>query len=206
MSEKIFNEVSDYYSEKVQLHGDTPQGVDWNGEESQYKRFDQLSRIITNPKEGYSIADLGCGYAALYDFLVSKKSSFNYIGYDVSKEMVEAAKSRIDGNNIELVHSEKIASNVSYGIASGIFNVRLKTSNKEWLDYIISVLDNMNEYCEKGFSFNCLTSYSDDDKMKDYLYYANPMELFDLCKRKYSRNVALLHDYDLYEFTILVRK
>jgi len=67
MSEKIFNEVSDYYSEKVQLHGDTPQGVDWNGEESQYKRFDQLSRIITNPKEGYSIADLGCGYAALYD-------------------------------------------------------------------------------------------------------------------------------------------
>jgi len=64
----------------------------------------------------------------------------------------------------------------------------------------------MNEYCEKGFSFNCLTSYSDDDKMKDYLYYANPMELFDLCKRKYSRNVALLHDYDLYEFTILVRK
>jgi hypothetical protein len=30
--------------------------------------------------------------------------------------------------------------------------------------------------------------------------------LFDLCKRRYSRNVALLHDYEIYEFTILVRK
>jgi hypothetical protein len=32
------------------------------------------------------------------------------------------------------------------------------------------------------------------------------MVIFDICKRKFSRNVALLHDYGLYEFTILVRK
>jgi hypothetical protein len=57
-----------------------------------------------------------------------------------------------------------------------------------------------------GFAFNCLTSYSDSDKLRDHLYYANPNELFDFCKRQYSRNIALLHDYDLYEFTILVRK
>ncbi|MFX7953370.1 class I SAM-dependent methyltransferase, partial [Acinetobacter baumannii] len=57
-----------------------------------------------------------------------------------------------------------------------------------------------------GFSFNCLTSYSDEDRKRDYLYYADPCQLFDLCKRRYSRQVALLHDYGLYEFTILVRK
>ena len=57
-----------------------------------------------------------------------------------------------------------------------------------------------------GFAFNCLTSYSDAHKMRDYLYYADPCALFDLCKRRYSRYVALLHDYKLYEFTILVRK
>jgi hypothetical protein len=53
---------------------------------------------------------------------------------------------------------------------------------------------------------NCLTGYSDDDKKRDYLYYADPCRLFDLCKRRYSRQVALLHDYGLYEFTVLVRK
>ena len=57
----------------------------------------------------------------------------------------------------------------------------------------------------KGFAFNMLTSYSDADKMRDDLYYGDPCELFDHCKRSYSRNVALLHDYGLYEFTMLVR-
>ena len=42
--------------------------------------------------------------------------------------------------------------------------------------------------------------------MRPYLYYADPLFLFDYCKKKYSKSVALLHDYGLYEFTILVRK
>ena len=58
----------------------------------------------------------------------------------------------------------------------------------------------------RGFSFNCLTKYSDDTKMKDYLFYADPCQLFDYCKRNFSKQVALLHDYGLYEFTIIVRK
>jgi hypothetical protein len=42
--------------------------------------------------------------------------------------------------------------------------------------------------------------------MKPHLYYADPCDLFDLCKRRFSPQVTLLHDYGLYEFTILVRK
>jgi hypothetical protein len=64
----------------------------------------------------------------------------------------------------------------------------------------------MHRVTRHGFSFNCLTAYSDPDKIRPDLHYADPCALFDLCKRKFSRNVALLHDYDLYEFTILVRK
>ena len=64
----------------------------------------------------------------------------------------------------------------------------------------------LNSSSSLGFAFNCLTTYSDPDKMRPYLYYADPANLFRHCKERYSRNVALLHDYDLYEFTILVRK
>jgi hypothetical protein len=42
--------------------------------------------------------------------------------------------------------------------------------------------------------------------MRDNLYYADPFLLFDYCKKTYSRNVALLRDYGLYEFTLLIRK
>ena len=93
-----------------------------------------------------------------------------------------------------------------YGIASGIFNVRLGRDDREWLDYLKTTLDILDRTSRQGFAFNCLTSYSDTDRMRGYLYYADPCMLFDLCKKRYSRNVALLHDYGLYEFTILVRK
>ena len=50
-----------------------------------------------------------------------------------------------------------------------------------------------------------LTGYSDADKMVPELHYADPCAMFDWCKRELSRHVALLHDYGLWEFTILVR-
>jgi hypothetical protein len=58
----------------------------------------------------------------------------------------------------------------------------------------------------RGFAFNALTLYSDVEKRRPDLHYADPLELFDHCKRTYSRFVTLLHDYPLYEFTILVRR
>jgi len=84
--------------------------------------------------------------------------------------------------------------------------VRFETPDEVWLAYIHATLDTLDRLGERGFAFNILTSYSDAEKMRPDLYYANPSDLFDRCKRRYSRRVALLHDYPLYEFTILVRK
>ena len=63
----------------------------------------------------------------------------------------------------------------------------------------------MRALSRRGFAFNMLTSYSDADRMRSDLHYGDPAAYFDLCKRRFSRNVALLHDYELYEFTIVVR-
>jgi hypothetical protein len=38
------------------------------------------------------------------------------------------------------------------------------------------------------------------------LYYADPFMFFDFCKRNISPYVSLLHDYPLFEWTLLVRK
>jgi hypothetical protein len=53
-----------------------------------------------------------------------------------------------------------------------------------------------------------LTKYSDAERMagRPDLFYGDPLFFFDFCKRNFSRNVALLHDYGLYDFTIIVRK
>jgi SAM-dependent methyltransferase len=202
----ILAEVAHYYSAKVAEYGATPQGVDWNSEESQVLRFEQLNKVI-DASLGFSLNDLGCGYGALFDYLQSRYRDFTYNGCDVSASMIGAAQNRYANHpNARFVVAAKPPETAGYGIASGIFNIRLGRNDVEWHDYLEDTLDVLDRTSHRGFAFNCLTTYSDADKMRDYLYYADPGALFDLCKRRYSRHVALRHDYGLYEFTILVRK
>ncbi len=202
----ILSEVADYYSAKLAAHGETPCGVDWNGEDSQLLRFKQLSKVIEQP-QGFSINDLGCGYGALFDYLDAHYQDFAYNGCDVSDDMIHAANARYSSNhNTRFAVASEPAGVADYGIASGIFNVRLGRNDAEWSDYLEATINVLYHSSQRAFAFNCLTSYSDTGKMRDYLYYADPCHWFDLCKRRYSPHVALLHDYGLYEFTILVRK
>ena len=91
-------------------------------------------------------------------------------------------------------------------IASGIFNLKKTISNEDWTRYIVETLCALNDKSTLGFAFNILTKYSDADKMREDLYYADPCYFFDLCKTQFSRKVALIHDYEEYDFTIVVRK
>lgn len=205
--QKLIEEVASYYSNKLAEYGDTPRGVDWNGAEGQFIRFEQLCKVIDSNSPAFSITDLGCGYGVLLEYLSERFKTSSYLGIDVSLEMIEMAKkrySRFDNVHFEVSSQPNRVSD--YAVASGIFNVRINRSDDEWFEYMNEVLDILFSTSRLGFSFNCLTSYSDADKKRDYLYYADPCKLFDLCKKRYSKQVALLHDYGLYEFTILVRK
>lgn len=197
--------IEKYYSEKISTHGATPKGVDWNGVDSQLLRFKQLTKII-EWKTPFTINDFGCGYGALYEFIRAHNVDFEYFGNDISPVMIKRAENIFTSSNANFFVSNKPVFTADYTIASGIFNVFLNEDESEWKRYFLSQLHAIDEKSTKGFAFNCLTSYSDVEKKKDYLYYADPCEIFDYCKNNFSRNVALLHDYDIYEFTILVRK
>jgi len=203
----LLNDVAAYYSGKLAEHGETARGADWNSEEGQILRFEQLCKIAQDAEGGFSVNDLGCGYGALLDYLTSRHSISSYLGIDVSENMVRAAQlCHKDAPEVRFITASEPDQMADYGIASGIFNVRLDRGDTEWLCHLQAMLDTLDRTSRRGFAFNCLTSYSDEDKKRDYLYYADPCLLFDLCKCRYSRHVALLHDYGLYEFTILVRR
>ena len=203
---KILENINHYYTDKIKMHGATPKGVDWNGEESQFIRFEQLSKIIN--KDIFSINDIGCGYGKYFEFLQNRFSNFNYYGFDLSQEMINNAKSLYSnmGGGFMQVDNLKNIEKADYSVASGIFSVKMEHNESEWLSYILDTLEKMNDKSNNGFSFNMLTKYSDKEYMKDNLYYADPLFIFDYCKRNFSKQVALLHDYGLYEFTILIKK
>lgn len=201
---RILATVGEYYSEKIRKHGATPLGVDWNSAETQTLRFRQISSLL--PGSGFSVTDLGCGYGGYLDYLQRHHDDFQFTGVDLSEEMIrEAEKRHPPSLSRRFVAASRPPAVTDYVVASGIFNVRQDVPDAEWLAYIFECMDSMDRSSTRGFAFNCLTSYSDAHKKRDYLYYADPRVIFDRCMG-YSRHVTLLHGYGLYEFTALVRK
>jgi len=207
MSETInFDKVKDYFAKKIHEHGAMPSGVGWNSVEAQEIRFLQLSKVIDASQE-YSLLDYGSGYGAMYDYLIGLGHEVQYIGYDIVESMILKGRELHAGNShCRFTNSLEDVPGVDYAVISGTFNLKLSVDFDTWTEVVIKALEQMHTLATKGFSFNLLTKYSDVDRMRPELYYADPSFYFDYCKRNFSHNVALLHDYTLYDFTILVRK
>ena len=85
-----------YYRDVVARHGVSAQGVHWNSEATQYKRFDVLLSMIDLNKEDV-LVDAGCGFAELFFYLKKREINIeNYIGLEMMEEMVTEAKKRAE--------------------------------------------------------------------------------------------------------------
>lgn len=202
----IEEQVARYYGAKVQAHGAEPRGADWNSAESQQLRFVQLVEV-TRGSGPFSLTDYGCGYGALLDALAGERRLTRYQGFDIAEPMIDLARRR-HGKRTDCVFTTDAQKLVptDFVVASGIFNVKLGVDREAWRDYVLVKLAHMAELARIGFAFNMLTSYSDRERRRPDLYYAEPMEWFDHCKRNVAPKVRLLHDYPLWEFTIVAWK
>ena len=200
--------ISKLYRENLDKHGPVSQSVGWKDEQSQALRFDKLIEAIQpeDARDGFNCNDWGCGYGAMSQYLLSR-SSLNltrYIGYDICDEMLEQAKRIESSPHCEFVKSHLPTKTADYTFVSGTFNVKLEASEDKWKQYIEETLFELWEKTNNGLAFNLLTTYV--DWKEPQLYYADPAYFFDFCKRRLSPRVSLLHDYPLYEWTMLVRK
>jgi SAM-dependent methyltransferase len=207
--ENNMQNIQGYFDRRLNEHGATARGADWNSPESQHTRFEQLVKVI-GEKTGFSILDYGCGYGALSGYLRAQGYTFDqFVGYDFLESMIVKAKlEHADTQHHFFTANFSDIPPVDYAVASGVFNIRLNAPYEDWTKYTLECLTQINALTRKGFSANFLTQYSDEERMAERpdLYFANPCAIFDYCKKNFSRNVALLHDYNLYDFTILVRK
>ena len=198
--------IKKYFRDRFLEKGACPLGSDWNSIDAQIIRFEQLSKVI-EPQTPFSIIDYGCGYGPLALYLGNKWQSFSYQGFDIVEEMILFNKKQFSKNdNFQFSSDEKSLLKADYVVESGIFNVKQSVKNEIWTDYILDTLNKMNDLAIRGMAFNFLTKYSDAEFMRPDLYYADPCFFFDYCKKNFSKNVALLHDYKIYDFTILIRK
>ena len=151
---ELLEEVSTYYTKKVLQFGTTPAGVDWNSYESQELRFQQLLKIIKNPSEHFNFLDYGCGYGSLFKYMQPRFKDFDYLGYDISEEMIKTASEMYrPTEHMQWKTSLSDTDKKDYVVASGILNVKQGTPGELWEGFVIDTLNELNRFSVKGFAF-----------------------------------------------------
>lgn len=201
----IHRGVAEYYAQRLAQYGANARGVDWNGEASQTQRHRQFLRLF-GAEHGASIVDLGCGYGDFLHFLRDQGYYGPYIGYDIAPEMINAAR-RLHGEASDRSWCIGAAPSetADYAVASGIFNVKGDFPTEDWTVYVHETIALLSRVGVRGFAFNVLTLSSDPALRRSNLYYCDPVDMLAHCLARFGRSVALLQDYGLWEFTVLVR-
>jgi SAM-dependent methyltransferase len=199
--------LEQHYSQLLQECKDTPQGVQWGDRQTQERRMEILTQVgdVSSAK----ILDFGCGTGHLLTFLQNRlEFRGEYIGYDISSEMIATAQKkfpRIKFEQIDIL-AEGIPEDFDYILINGTFN-NLVRDNWGLMSTLLKHLFAQTRY---ALAFNALSTYVDyyDDK----LFYVCPEKVFRFCKEELSPCVTLRHDYLIkpeiipFEFTVYVYK
>ena len=205
MSASILDAVAGHYEQALATHGPTARGVDWKDEAGQRLRHRQFLRLVEDDGDA-SILDLGCGYGDFLPFLRAHGHRGRYIGIDVAPAMVEAAR-RLHGEGADRLFRQGTESPepVDYAIGSGILNVIRGADPAAWQAYVDGVIDGLARSSRRGFAFNMLSLDSDPARRRADLHYADPAATLAAMVARHGHHAAVLQDYGLWEFTVIVR-
>ena len=204
-SARLLAGVARTYAESLAEHGTSSRGVGWKDEASQRLRFEKLVGVVEPGSSSVSVNDLGCGYGAMFDFLAERLGERleRYVGYEISSEMLTAATERVRDERVAFFDAARPTEEADYSFACGTFNVKLEASEEEWEAEVRDALRALAAASRRGLAFNLLTTHV--DWREPHLFYADPARFVDFARTELGRGVVLLHDYPLYEWTILVR-
>lgn len=205
--DSVYGAIENYYTAKVSRHGATPLGVDWTCIATQELRFVQLLKLCEFAAP-FSLNDLGCGYGALLAYLAKRHASaaIDYLGIDLSAAMISHARGlysrRPDTRFAVGGTCPRIA---DYSVASGIFNVKLEHEIEAWEFFVAETLLNMKASSRRGFSVNFMLPQAPDRVADEMLYRTAPERWAEFCQDRLACSVAIVANYGLREFTLLVR-
>ena len=184
-----------------------PRGVDWNDERTQRIRFEQLLDLVAGVDEPFSLIDYGCGYGALVDSLAEAHAGFAYaglrrLGRD-DRRGAQALRRRAAraGSRATAASSSRPTSRSQAG-SSTSSKTRPRTSGRA---YVLDTIDELaapelpglrlqrpHRSRRPGASHAPISSTLTRQRCST------------TASARYSRDVVLRHDYELYEFTLLV--
>jgi hypothetical protein len=199
-------ETAAYYGAKVRRWGATPQGADWRCQATQEMRFVQLLRIAP-AQATMSLNDLGCGWGALLHFLGRRRMlrRVDYLGIDLSEEMVQAARRARPRHASRFVTGTTPPRVADYSVASGIFNVMLDLPTATWEAFVRDTLSSLRESSRLGFAVNFMEPVPPPIEACAGLYRPEPARWIAYMEKALGVEVETVAGYGLREVTLLAR-
>jgi SAM-dependent methyltransferase len=191
----MVDKIKRFYGNRLSSgHSDGARAVGWANEENQTKRFSVLTQI--GPLNEKHILDAGCGLGDLYAYLKQHYRDFQYLGIDITDQMIEQAHARHDEATFivsDILYFEAQA--FDYVLASGLFALKVD----DHATRARRIITRMYELCREGVAFNMLHRghHPDDETFATF----DPEEIQRFCTTL-TPHVELRTDYLPHDFTL----
>jgi SAM-dependent methyltransferase len=186
-TQKKTNKIDNYrfYHSGIIDHGFTPQGLRWHSKQSQEIRFEQLLALL--PLDTKSIADAGCGFGDLYDYIRSNgRSTLRYSGLDALDLMVEEAIRRTQQETIyhcDILHDPLPMA--EFYLCSGALNILTKNAAFRFI-----------ERCYDASSRGIIFNFLEGDKESKTFNYLRGSDIKVLGEKLGAKVVFRRHYYE----------
>ena len=148
----------------------------WSSRVSQTARFEQ---VLANMKvefgsTSFYLADIGCGYGALFHYIQSKPAwrQIKYSGVDITPEMVSYCKRKHTSYKHHFSLGRQPKYPVDFAVFVGTFNLCHTDNYELWEDYILRQLAFSWARVRYGLILN-ITS-SETATINNHIFYVNP--------------------------------
>jgi SAM-dependent methyltransferase len=201
--------IKAHYQGLFARHGAGHQAVQYSSRETQEARFSVLAEIIGQQDR---VIDLGCGLGDLLAWLRRERGfAGEYLGLDLVPEFVAHARQDFSRDPKASfrefdVAREELPAEHDVVVQSGMFNNQMSDN---W-GFMTRTLQKMYRATRSRVAFNALSTYV--DYQAPGLFYADPLLVFDFCRRQLGARVDLRHAYQIkrdiipFEFTMYLFK
>lgn len=193
-------DVSEYYSERIDRFGPTSPGVDWNSKDGQLARFERFNRLFERLPGALSVIDYGCGYGELYKFLLSRSEVTSYAGVNVAPARAEATRKLLGDDGDTVILAKCFVSYETY-------NVDISVNLADWAGD--SVFDNLKAVLRKatfGTSVDFQLSLYEPKNSQSTLFYSDSKKAMGFFLWGFTPLANLEHSYSLWEFAATVHR
>jgi len=187
-------QIKRFYGSRLSGYTDSAKAVGWANEENQTRRFSVLTQI--GPLNEKHILDAGCGLGDFYGYLQRNFRDFQYLGIDITDQMIEQAHARFAEATFivsDILYFEAQA--FDYVLASGLFALKVPDHESRTR----RIITKMFELCREGVAFNMLHKghHPDDETFATY----DPEVIKSFCTTL-TPHAEVRTDYLPHDFTI----